>query len=441
VSRTVANTPVPHLGQPGASTVEAHAAHMTMRVNAMQELQGAFMGGPGFYAGNVAQREENAAGFEVAGSHLGQCVRAYEGEQLELLPDQAPLTLTSILAAEPGARIHRRAGAGCLTLRREQRGGGAIKDEAPLLYLDDETHAEADLIRDNWGRFVVDRDRKLFAPAVVTDELWVGGVPVLSLLTGAAATGEFSDADFLLYDSADATKIVQFVLNGLTTGTTRQLTVPDASGTIALEGAIPHGTLTGLTTGDAGHTQFALLAGRANGQSLTGAATGGTNGLTLISHADGGEAVLVLDDVGTTGAYAEGLDIRRPLAGGGAADDGILQRFTLGDDGGNLRPAAATGVRWVDPDAGAPVARWDCYLVDTGFPAADALAASVHPTLGGTSFPGLYLFGRYWLVGAGDPEGAAAAPVGSFFSRTDGGAGTSWYVKESGAGNTGWVAK
>ncbi|HEX6684536.1 MAG TPA: hypothetical protein VF062_17160, partial [Candidatus Limnocylindrales bacterium] len=43
--------------------------------------------------------------------------------------------------------------------------------------------------------------------------------------------------------------------------------------------------------------------------------------------------------------------------------------------------------------------------------------------------------------GAGTPEGAVAAPIGSTYHRTDGGAGTSFYVKESGTGNTGWVAK
>jgi hypothetical protein len=45
------------------------------------------------------------------------------------------------------------------------------------------------------------------------------------------------------------------------------------------------------------------------------------------------------------------------------------------------------------------------------------------------------------LAGTGSPEGVHTAPVGSFFQRTDGGAGTSFYVKEVGAGNTGWVAK
>jgi len=43
--------------------------------------------------------------------------------------------------------------------------------------------------------------------------------------------------------------------------------------------------------------------------------------------------------------------------------------------------------------------------------------------------------------GSGTPEGAVTAAIGSLFMRTDGGANTTLYVKESGAGNTGWVAK
>jgi len=39
------------------------------------------------------------------------------------------------------------------------------------------------------------------------------------------------------------------------------------------------------------------------------------------------------------------------------------------------------------------------------------------------------------------PESVVTAPVGSVYQRTDGGAGTSIYIKESGTGNTGWVAK
>lgn len=40
--------------------------------------------------------------------------------------------------------------------------------------------------------------------------------------------------------------------------------------------------------------------------------------------------------------------------------------------------------------------------------------------------------------GTGSPEGVLAAPVGARYVRTDGGVGTSLYVKETGTGNTGW---
>ena len=46
-----------------------------------------------------------------------------------------------------------------------------------------------------------------------------------------------------------------------------------------------------------------------------------------------------------------------------------------------------------------------------------------------------------FLIGAGSPEGSITAGKGSLYQRTDGGANTSLYVKESGTGNTGWVAK
>jgi hypothetical protein len=49
--------------------------------------------------------------------------------------------------------------------------------------------------------------------------------------------------------------------------------------------------------------------------------------------------------------------------------------------------------------------------------------------------------GPFWTVGSGTPEGNVTADVGSLYTRTDGGASTTLYVKESGTGNTGWVAK
>jgi hypothetical protein len=44
------------------------------------------------------------------------------------------------------------------------------------------------------------------------------------------------------------------------------------------------------------------------------------------------------------------------------------------------------------------------------------------------------------VTGEGAPEGAVTAAVGTIYIRTDGGADTVLYLKETGAGNTGWVA-
>jgi len=43
--------------------------------------------------------------------------------------------------------------------------------------------------------------------------------------------------------------------------------------------------------------------------------------------------------------------------------------------------------------------------------------------------------------GTGAPEGVLTAVAGSIYLRTDGGTGITFYVKETGSGNTGWVAK
>ena len=70
--------------------------------------------------------------------------------------------------------------------------------------------------------------------------------------------------------------------------------------------------------------------------------------------------------------------------------------------------------------------------------------------LGAPSFRWSQIYGKFfrpggggpvWTSGAGSPEGAMTGAVGSMFTRTDGGAGTTLYIKESGSGNTGWVAK
>ena len=53
----------------------------------------------------------------------------------------------------------------------------------------------------------------------------------------------------------------------------------------------------------------------------------------------------------------------------------------------------------------------------------------------------LSLGGVEIITGTGTPESAVVAVVGSMFLRTNGGASTTQYIKESGTGNTGWIAK
>jgi len=80
-------------------------------------------------------------------------------------------------------------------------------------------------------------------------------------------------------------------------------------------------------------------------------------------------------------------------------------------------------------DAAIPVGRWSIF---NGSARKSLFAAGIQ---WGTSS------GPQDLFGTGSPEGVVTAAVGSTYRRTDGGAGTSFYVKESGTGNTGWVAK
>ncbi|KKL53954.1 hypothetical protein LCGC14_2270250, partial [marine sediment metagenome] len=74
---------------------------------------------------------------------------------------------------------------------------------------------------------------------------------------------DFDDSTFRVVDNGDSTKELAFEVSGVTAGTVRTLTIPDASGTIALLGSIDHGAdLTGL--GDDDHPQYILADGTRN---------------------------------------------------------------------------------------------------------------------------------------------------------------------------------
>jgi len=77
--------------------------------------------------------------------------------------------------------------------------------------------------------------------------------------------------------------------------------------------------------------------------------------------------------------------------------------------------------------------------------AATATTNTIKPAATGTgtaSTVRYYTTTTVWFgSGNGSPESVVTAPVGSIYTRTDGGASTTLYVKESGTGNTGWIAK
>ena len=115
---------------------------------------------------------------------------------------------------------------------------------SPGSYLDGEVQTFADLpldtaaaplnsawlVREASGLYFLTRK-----PAGIYIRTATGGTDRNADYTYASAFPDvFSDANFTLYDDADSTKNLQFQLSGITTGTTRTLSAPDASGTIAL---------------------------------------------------------------------------------------------------------------------------------------------------------------------------------------------------------------
>lgn len=83
----------------------------------------------------------------------------------------------------------------------------------------------------------------------------------------------------------------------------------------------------------------------------------------------------------------------------------------------------------------------DAFAVGFGPEDPDNVAFTVRPGVGALVDGVVLSAGPMTIGGAGSPEGVRAAPVGSLYLRSDGGAGTSLYVKQAGAGNVGWVAK
>lgn len=123
-------------------------------------------------------------------------------------------------------------------------------------------------------------------------------------------------------------------------------------------------------------------------------------------------------------------------AGAGAAQ---IEFIRSGTDLGSISPALASSAIAVRDSSDAEV-----FKLDTGNGIIDVLKANGRIRLINESNYIEFFNGTQSVIdrmGTGTPEGVLAGNVGSTFRRRDGGAGTSFYVKESGTGNTGWVGK
>lgn len=113
---------------------------------------------------------------------------------------------------------------------------------------------------------------------------------------------------------------------------------------------------------------------------------------------------------------------------------------TVNNAGRFAGPAGAAGTPTFGFQAGAGDGMYRIGTGIVGFAAGSAERLRLSATLAQFA-AGIVLTADNVKRGAGSPEGAVTGSVGDAYERTDGGSGTSLYVKESGtATNTGWVA-
>lgn len=154
-----------------------------------------------------------------------------------------------------------------------------------------------------------------------------------------------------------------------------------------------------------------------------------------------------------------------------SSDPAVRAAVQAGDVAAENRIYIDTGSALVDiiresyevlnaPTANNATSAWKVSLRNSG----DSMVARLILNSGGALYPGAdnsQNFGRstdrwaaiysrilrpgsgapIWTSGTGTPEGAVTAAVGSLYTREDGASGATLYVKETGSGNTGWVAK
>lgn len=115
--------------------------------------------------------------------------------------------------------------------------------------------------------------------------------------------------------------------------------------------------------------------------------------------------------------------------------------------GTTLIPTATTGVigttaaplAFLRMDAGGGIIFYNSGAAQVELQSDSLNTLSLYDGAGGRTARLEYGATQYLQAGSGTPEASITAGISSLYSRTNGGAGTSLYVKESGTGNTGWA--
>lgn len=108
-----------------------------------------------------------------------------------------------------------------------------------------------------------------------------GGLP--SWQNPSSGSGTFSDTTFTLQDNADATKQTRFELSGITTGTTRTITVPNSNGTMYVTGGTDVSVADGGTGRSTSTTAYGIIAAGTSATSAQQTISPGTAGQFLKS--------------------------------------------------------------------------------------------------------------------------------------------------------------
>lgn len=267
-------------------------------------------------------------------------------------------------------------------------------------------------------------------------------------------TPPFDDDKTLLFNNLDATKLLKISLAGLTTGTTRTLTAPDKSGTLALLDDVPD--VAGIIfssdevgrqlslSGDVSFFGKFTLAGGFDAEFTLTAATGvtfPTEG-TLATRA-GTETLTNKTLTGPVINAASVLGLRSSVV---AFDLRLASAESLG--------AARTLSIFVDDadrniQIGGDVTFGSEFTTLGAFPIVLTATDSTALTLPTSGTVASFVSNRMAIgstaviitAGNGSPEGAVAAPVGSIYLRLNGSTSTTLYVKTLGDDLNGWTPK